>query len=337
VSTLGWHDGGVDARSSPNPALVRVVDSHTAGEPTRVVVAGGPDLGEGSLADGRRRLERDHLDWCRAVVCEPRGHDAIVGALLLPPRSSAAIAGVIFFNTVGTLGMCGHGTIGLVETLRHMGALTPGRHVIETPAGDVEATLSDDGRVRVRNVPSRRTRADVDLDVPGLGRVRGDVAWGGNWFFLVHGERRDLTPEHLPRLTADAVAVRRALAAAGVTGDDGAEIDHVELFGPTPTADSRSFVLCPGHAYDRSPCGTGTSAKLACLHADGRLAPGRTWVQESVIGSRFEAVIDRVDDAGVWPVITGRAFVTAEATLLFDGDDPFRGGIPGGPTPRGDR
>jgi 4-hydroxyproline epimerase len=315
--------------TAASPQRVRVVDTHTAGEPTRVVLEGAPDLGRGPLAERRRRLEREHLDWCRGVVAEPRGHEAMVGAILLPPEDGGAVAAVLFFNTVGALGMCGHGTIGVVETLRHLGRATPGRLRLETPVGDVEAELLGDGRVRVRNVPSRRVRAGVELSVPGIGTVVGDVAWGGNWFFLVHGERSDLGPAQIPRLTAEATAIRRALAAAGVTGDDGAEIDHIELLGmPSEGADGRSFVLCPGLAYDRSPCGTGTSATLAALHAEGRLAPGVPWVQESVIGSRFEAEIERVDEQGVWPVITGRAFVTGEATLLFDPADPFCAGLP---------
>jgi 4-hydroxyproline epimerase len=310
-----------------SPHALRVIDSHTAGEPTRVVVDGWPDLGPGSLAQRRERVDRDHAHWRTAVTCEPRGHDALVGALLLPATDPAALAAVIFFNTVGTLGMCGHGAIGVVETLRHLGRAAPGRHALETPVGTVAVDLHEDGRVSVHNVPSRRTAAGVAIDVPGLGLVRGDVAWGGNWFFLVHEARHDLTLGHLTRLTSEAAAIRAALAAAGVTGDDGAEIDHVEFFGPSVGADARSFVLCPGGAYDRSPCGTGTSAKLACLHADGALPAGRVWVQESVIGSRFEAAVARAEGGTVWPVVTGRAHVTAEATLHLDPDDPFRWGI----------
>jgi 4-hydroxyproline epimerase len=313
--------------SGPPPTALRVIDSHTGGEPTRVVLDGWPHLGGGSLAERRGRLDAQHAAWRTAVVCEPRGHDAVVGALLLPPEDPRALAAVIFFNNVGTLGMCGHGTIGVVETLRHLGSVEPGMHAIETPVGVVTAELHDDGRVSVRNVPSRRTAAGVGVDVPGLGRVRGDVAWGGNWFFLVDGERRDIGLAHVPRLTVEAAAIRSALAAAGVAGDDGAVIDHVELFGPSAAADARSFVLCPGDAYDRSPCGTGVSAKLACLHADGLLAPGRIWVQESVVGSTFEAFVERAEGDVVWPVVTGRAFVTARSTLHVDPDDPFGWGI----------
>jgi 4-hydroxyproline epimerase len=306
---------------------IEVVDSHTGGEPTRVVMRGVPELGTGPLEERRLALDRDHGHWRDAVVREPRGHDAMVGAALLPATSPGAICAVLFFNTVGTLRMCGHGLIGVVETLRVLGRLGPGAHRFDTPAGTVETTLLADGRVRLHNVPSRRTRAGVTIDVPGVGSVSGDVAYGGNWFFLVHGQRRDLTLGNVARLARDAQAIREALARAGVTGDDGAEIDHVELLGPSPRADARSFVLCPGGAYDRSPCGTGTSATLACLHADGALAVGRPYRQESVTGSVFEAVIERAEGTRVWPSVTGRAFVTAEATLHLDPDDPFRWGI----------
>jgi len=314
--------------ASATTALLRVIDSHTGGEPTRVVIGGGPDLGDGTLAVRRERFDAEHADLRDAVVREPRGHDAMVGALLLPPDDPDACTGVLFFNTVGTLGMCGHGTMGVLVTLRHLGRIEPGRHRVDTPVGTVEAELSGDGSVTVWNVPSYRHAARVALDVPGVGRVTGDVAWGGNWFFITHDpERRDLDVANVERLTAEAWAIRRALAANGVTGADGAEIDHVELSGPSDRADARGFVLCPGGAYDRSPCGTGTSAVLACHHADGRLAPGRVWRHESVVGSVFEGVIDRAQGGRVWPSITGRAFVTGEATLLLDPADPLRFGI----------
>lgn len=306
---------------------VVVVDSHTGGEPTRLVIAGGPDLGEGTLAARRARFDAEHAAWRDAVVREPRGHAAMVGALLLPPDHPHAAAGVLFFNDVGSLGMCGHGTIGLLVTLHHLGRLGLGAHRVDTPVGPVTATLLDPHTVEIANVPAYRHRADVALDVPGVGRVVGDVAWGGNWFFLVHGERDDLDLAHLDALTAEAKAIRVALEAAGVTGADGAVIDHVELVGPSPTADARGFVLCPGGAYDRSPCGTGTSAHLACLHADGRLAPGRVWRQESVLGSAFEAWVDAVDGDRVHPRLRGEAFVTGTATLVFHPHDPFRFGL----------
>lgn len=312
---------------------IAYVDSHTAGEPTRVVVDGGPDLGDGPLADRLRRLLHDHDGFRSAVVNEPRGSDVLVGALLVPPVDPTAAAGVLFFNNVGGLGMCGHGTIGLVATLAWLGRLGPGTHRIETPVGTVGAELHADGRVTIANVPAYRHRAHVAVRVPAPGggaptTVHGDVAWGGNWFFLCHDHGLPVTTAHLDALTDFAWRLRRALADGGVTGADGAEIDHVELAGaPAAGADGRTFVLCPGRAYDRSPCGTGTSALLACLAADGALAPGRTWVQESVLGSRFEASFERLPDGRVAPSITGRAWVTAEGRLVRLPDDPFRDGI----------
>ena len=306
---------------------VRVVDSHTGGEPTRVVLEGGPDLGTGPLAARRALFAREHDRFRTAVVAEPRGHEAVVGALVVPPDAEACAAGVVFFDGAGTLGMCGHGTIGLVATLAHLGRLAAGRHRIDTPVGVVEATLHDDGRVTIANVPSFRHARDVRVEVPGYGAVAGDVAWGGNWFYLVREHGLPIGLEHRVALTRFTSAVRDALRAADVTGTDGADVDHVELFGPSDVADSRNFVLCPGGAYDRSPCGTGTSAKLACLAADGRLAPGAVWRQESVTGSVFEGSYEPGADGRIRPRITGRAYVTAEATLLLDDDDPLCWGL----------
>mgnify|MGYP001024581702 FL=1 len=307
---------------------IQVVDSHTGGEPTRVVVSGGPDLGGGSMAD-RLAVFRDRHDAFRStVVNEPRGSDVMVGALLCEPVSPESAAGVIFFNNVGYLGMCGHGTIGLGATLAHLGRIGPGTHTIETPVGDVAMTLEDDGSVSFENVPSRRAAKGVAVDVPGLRSYVGDVAWGGNWFFLVQDHGETLESSNVERLTDVAWRIRKALEAQGIRGSDGGEIDHIELFGP-PTvagADSRSFVLCPGKAYDRSPCGTGTSAKLACLVADGKLAEGQVWRQESIIGSVFEGSA-RIVDGVIRPRIRGTAYVNAEATLLIHPNDPFGAGI----------
>jgi 4-hydroxyproline epimerase len=305
---------------------IQVVDSHTGGEPTRVVVAGGPDLPPVSLPERVALLRREHDTFRSAVVNEPRGSDTIVGALLCPPTDPTCAAGVIFFNNVGYLGMCGHGTIGLLVTLAHLGRLRPGTHRIESPVGVVSAHLRDANTVTVRNVASYRHAAGVAVEVPGHGRVIGDVAWGGNWFFLIGDHREELTLHNLERLTEFTWQIRQALPAQGVTGAGGQEIDHIELFGPSPRADSRNFVLCPGKAYDRSPCGTGTSAKLACLVADGKLKPGDVWRQESIVGSVFEGSVDVVDGQ-IYPSITGTAFVTAEAKLLLDERDPFRLGI----------
>jgi len=307
---------------------IRVIDSHTEGEPTRVVIDGGPDLVGGSLAERRERFRRDFDRYRSAIVNEPRGSDPVVGALLCPPVDPSCAAGVIFFNNVGYLGMCGHGTIGLVATLAYLGRIAPGTHRIETPVGVVTAELHDEGDVSVGNVPSYRHRKNVVVDAGRFGTFTGDVAWGGNWFFLVNDSRESLDLANAERLTEVTWAIRQALTRDGVTGAEGAEIDHVELFGAPQRDDaqSRNFVLCPGKAYDRSPCGTGTSAKLACLFEDGKLAEGDTWRQESIVGSLFEGSV-RVVDGAIRPTIRGRAFVNAEATLILDESDPFCWGI----------
>jgi 4-hydroxyproline epimerase len=308
---------------------VQVVDSHTGGEPTRVVVSGGPDLGSGLLADRRRRFGEQFDRFRSGVVNEPRGSDVLVGALLCPPVDPACAAGVIFFNNAGLLHMCGHGMIGVAVTLAHLGRIAPGTHRIETPVGIVGVELETPNRVTIENVPSYRHRAGVELDVPGVGRVVGDVAWGGNWFFLAHLPSERIALDNVERLTDVTWKIRQTLTAHGITGADGGEIDHIELFGPPSRSDAdvKNFVLCPGKAYDRSPCGTGTSAKLACLAADGKLAEGAVWRQESLIGSLFEGRYRRVNERTIVPRITGTAWVTAEATLLFADDDPYADGI----------
>jgi 4-hydroxyproline epimerase len=309
---------------------VKVIDSHTGGEPTRLVVSGGPDLGSGRLSEKLQRFRTRHDSFRSAVVNEPRGSDVMVGALLCDVADDGCAAGLIFFNNVGYLGMCGHGTIGVVATLAYMNRITPGEHRIETPVGTVKAILHENGQVTVNNVPSYRTAADVIVDVPGYGEVHGDVASGGNWFFLVRNHTLELTLKNVEQLTAFTWAIRQALAANGIAGDDGKEIDHIELFGPSaiPGVDSKNFVLCPGKAYDRSPCGTGTSAKLACLYADGKIREGQTWRQESIVGSVFEGTV-KVHDGKVYPSITGSAFVNAETELVLDPQDPFCMGIRG--------
>lgn len=309
---------------------LNVIDSHTGGEPTRLVVSGGPDLGSGTLAERLDVFRSGFDDWRAGIVTEPRGSDVVVGALLCEPDAADCAAGVIFFNNVGYLGMCGHGTIGLVVSLAHMGRIGPGQHRIETPVGIVEATLNPDGSVAVRNVPSYRYRQAVTVEVPGHGTLTGDIAWGGNWFFLVADHGQTLEPARIAELTGFSSTIRDALIAQHITGADGALIDHIELFaaGSRAGIDSRSFVLCPGNAYDRSPCGTGTSAKVACLAADGKLAEGAVWRQESIIGSVFEATYQRGSDgATVLPTITGHAHIMAEGRLCFDERDPFAWGL----------
>ncbi|KJK18073.1 4-hydroxyproline epimerase [Pseudomonas sp. 2(2015)] len=305
---------------------ITVIDSHTGGEPTRLVIDGFPELGTASMAQRRQRLAEAHDQWRTACMLEPRGSDVLVGALLCEPVDPSACAGVIFFNNTGYLGMCGHGTIGLVVSLAHLGRIGPGVHRIETPVGTVQATLHEDRSVSVRNVPAYRYRKDLALEVPGIGKVVGDVAWGGNWFFLIADHGLEVAGDNIEALTAYTYAVQQALEEQGIRGEDGGLIDHIELFADDPDADSRNFVLCPGKAYDRSPCGTGTSAKLACLAADGKLQPGQTWRQASVIGSTFEGSFE-ADGQRIIPTIRGRAHISAEATLIIEEDDPFAWGI----------
>ena len=311
----------------PRYHKIRVIDSHTEGEPTRLVLDGFPDLGSGSMAERLVRLRDTHDDWRKAVILEPRGNDILVGALLCSPQNPRATAGVIFFNNEGYLAMCGHGTIGLMASLRHLGLADVGEHVIETPVGDVTTVIHADGSISIQNVYAYRHRHNVVVDVPGLGEVTGDIAWGGNWFFLVGQKLTDIHLNNVKALTDIATAIKDALQANQITGKDGQAIDHIELFQPHASADSQSFVLCPGGAYDRSPCGTGTSAKLACLAADQALAEGAIWTQASVIGSQFEASYVRIDAEGIVPTIRGRAYVCADNTLLIDEQDPFRWGI----------
>jgi 4-hydroxyproline epimerase len=304
---------------------IQVVDSHTGGEPTRVVISGGPDLGTGPLSERVQRLSSQFDPFRSAVVNEPRGSDVLVGALLVAPHAPDCDFGVIFFNNVGPLGMCGHGTIGLMVTLAHLGRVRPGTHRIDTPVGPVSATLHPDGRVSVANVASYRQQASVSVEVPGIGVVLGDLAWGGNWFFLVRSPVWELSIQNVETLTDVSWRIRQAVNAQGFP-----EVDHVELFGPPGCGGhSRNFVLCPGKAYDRSPCGTGTSAKLACLAADEKLAPGQVWIQEGILGSSFQGEYQWEDRARgrVLPVVTGTAHVTAEATLILSDVDPFQWGI----------
>jgi len=311
---------------------IEVVDSHTEGEPTRVVLSGGPTLPAVSVAEQAEILRRDHDLFRSAVVNEPRGNDAIVGALLCTPSDPSCVAGVVFFNNVGYIHMCVHGTIGFIVSLAHLGKITPGEHRIETPVGVVTATLSGDSKVTVANVPSYRSRTGVTIEPEGYGPMTGDIAWGGNWFFLVEDHGQTVAANNIEQLTHCSWAIRQCLESEGITGENGGEIDHIELYAPPLREDchSKNFVLCPGKAYDRSPCGTGTSAKLACLVADGKLKPGEVWRQESVVGTSFDGEVRievTADGKEIIPVITGTAFVTAESTLLFHEDDPFADGI----------
>jgi 4-hydroxyproline epimerase len=325
-----------DGESARRP--VQIIDSHTAGEPTRVVIAGGPSLGNGNLQSQLEVFRSQHDSFRTAVLSEPRGSDVLVGALLCAPHDPQAATGVIFFNDVGYLGMCGHGSIGVITTLAHLGRVAAGTHRIETPVGMIAASLHADGAVSVTNVPSYRYRSGVEINVPEWGLMHGDIAWGGNWFFLVADHHLALHLHHRSALMAAATALRHALYLGGIRGEGGAIIDHIEFTGPAedPANSGRNFVLCPGAAFDRSPCGTGTSAKMACLYADGKLKAGETWRQEGILGTVFEGSVtvagDRLTPAvvtptNVTPTIKGSAYITAESTLLFDDRDPFREGI----------
>jgi 4-hydroxyproline epimerase len=305
---------------------VHIIDSHTGGEPTRLVMKGFPQLAGNTMVEKLDALRDQHDQWRRACLLEPRGNDVLVGALYCEPVSPDATCGVIFFNNAGYLGMCGHGTIGLVASLHHLGHTSPGVHKIDTPVGPVSATLHEDGAVTLRNVPAYRYRKQVPVDVPDHGRVYGDIAWGGNWFFLVSDHGKVLQLDNVEALTEFTWAMLKALEAQGIHGEDGALIDHVELFAEDDQANSRNFVMCPGKAYDRSPCGTGTCAKLACLAADEKLAAGERWVQASITGSQFVGSYEWEGER-IRPFITGRAYMTADSTLLIDEQDPFAWGI----------
>lgn len=309
---------------------IRAIDSHTGGEPTRIVISGVPELGGGSVLKQMQVFNEKFDDFRSAIVNEPRGWDAMVGALLVPSEHPECDYGIIFFNNVGSLWMCGHGTIGLGVTLNYLGQIELGSQKVESPVGVIEFELVDDHTVELTNVSSYRYRKDVAIDVPGYGVAQGDIAWGGNWFFLIKDHGQQLEIENVPSLTDYCIAVTSALAGNGIVGEDGKVIDHIELFSETdnPNADSRNFVLCPGLQYDRSPCGTGTSAKVACLLADGVIAPGEIWRQESIVGSVFEAsAVWNEDGSRCIPTVRGTAYITADTQMILQQGDHLRFGI----------
>ncbi|WP_394180538.1 proline racemase family protein [Marinomonas posidonica] len=310
--------------------MLTVIDSHTEGEPTRVVLSGGPDLGEGSLAEKAQRLATEHQDFYRSLVVEPYGQEAMVGALLVEPSDPSCVTGVIYFDAAAVIGMCGHGTIGLAATLAHLGRIGIGTHKIETPVGIVEITLQDKNTVTVQNIESYRFQKAVTLDVEGVGPVTGDIAYGGNWFFIVDESPTPVLPDNIRTLTEVGIKVRESLYANGIEGENGGIIDHIVFYGPAATehGHSRNFVLCPDNAYDRSPCGTGSSARLACLAADQRLAPNEDIYQESIIGSGYTLSYQTGTSQGkVIPSITGQAFITREAKMMINANDPLRHGV----------
>ena len=306
---------------------IHVIDSHTEGEPTRVLIEGAPDLGSGPVAEQAKTFAENHDHLRRAMVLEPRGSDVLVGAILIPPSDPSADFGVIFVNNAGILGMCVHGTIGVMRTLQSIGKIDAGSEIIlETNVGLVKAHEHSDSSITVENVASYRSSTKIPVQLKDR-TVHADIAWGGNWFALVEDHGEDLMPERITELTKVSQAIRTVMNDQGLDGDTGGAVDHVELFSPVATAaHSRSFVLCPGGAYDRSPCGTGTSAKIACLAADGLLKEGEEWIQESIIGSRFTARY-RLEAGKVIPEIRGRAWITADSQIHIDETDPFRYGI----------
>lgn len=309
---------------------IRVIDSHTGGEPTRIVISGVPDLGGGSVAQQMQVFNDKFDDFRSAIVNEPRGWDAMVGALLVPSEHPECEHGILFFNNVGSLWMCGHGTIGLGVTLKYLGQAALGVQKVESAVGVIEFELLDDHTVALTNVPSYRYRSNVEVDVPGYGVAHGDIAWGGNWFFLMKDHGQQLELENVRQLTEYCTSVTEVLQGHGIVGADGKAIDHIELFADTenPNADSRNFVLCPGLEYDRSPCGTGTSAKVACLLTDGVIAPGEVWRQESIVGSVFEAsAVWNEDGSRCIPTVRGTAYITADAQMIFQEGDRLRFGI----------
>jgi 4-hydroxyproline epimerase len=310
------------------PAQIEVIDSHTGGEPTRLVLDGWPQPEGNSMQERLEFLRTQHDTLRQAVICEPRGHNAIIGALLTPPVNPESVTGVIFFNDVGYLGMCGHALIGTVATLKWLGTIDVGEVQIDTPAGIVKATIDEEGNILLANVESYLYKKDISLEVPGIGTVTGDISYGGNWFFLANSVKQEIQLSNIDELMATSKLIRTALWEAGHTGTDGAMVDHVEFFSAPDNekADSKNFVLCPGNAYDRAPCGTGTSAKMATLHARGLLAEGQTWIQEGITGSLYEGRLEMVDGT-LTPFIRSKAFVTSRSTLILNQNDPFCWGI----------
>jgi len=309
--------------------LTKVIDSHTGGEPTRVIIDGGPDLGSGPISERARLLETKHDKFCRSVLCEPRGYDAMVGALIVTPVEKNCLTGVIFFNTSQNLGMCGHATVGLLVTLYYLGKISVGNYKIETPVGIISAQLHDPNTVSVINVESYRYKKGVSIQVEQYGEITGDIAWGGNWFFLVNNSPISVQFENIDKLLNFTSSIKSALKQQHITAPDSSEIDHIELFGESlnEKAHSKNFVLCSSGDYDRSPCGTGCSAKLACL-AEERLWPeNKKWIQEGIIGSLYSTHYSWSTGGNIIPTITGKAFVTSEATLQFNPLDPYKHGI----------
>jgi 4-hydroxyproline epimerase len=315
------------------PRHVRVIDSHTIGEPTRLVLDDaflhGLDLGTGSVRSRRDvfRSRYDHLR--RALVADPRGVEAMVGVILVPPSDPTCDFGALYCNRVGYLDMCGHATIGLAVSLGHIGRIKPGAFRLETPAGIVGVEWHGGSEASIQSVSPRRIHRMLSIACRDGTTVNGDVATSGLWFFICRDHGIPVVPDAIPRLLEKAWMIRRSLEAAGITGDAGEPIDHIVLMGQAldPANSARNFVLCPDGAFDRSPCGTATSALVGCLYEDGHLDEGAAWRQESILGGLYESSIRRQGGVLI-PTVRGRAWITAEATLHFAEDDPYRTGLP---------
>jgi proline racemase len=325
--------------------VIRTVDTHTAGEPTRVVISGFPFL-RGTMADKRRQLARDHDHLRTALMHEPRGHADMFGAVVMEPSRSEADLGVVFMDTGGYLAMCGHGSIGVVAAALAAGlveAQAPTTHVVmDTPAGLVQARAAvSDGAVTsiaLENVPSFLYERDVEVKTR-FGSVSVDISFGGNFFALVaaHDLGLEVTTEALPQLTDYGMAIRSAVNdQVAVVHPAQPHIDSVDLVEIYQDLDGavahcRNVVVFGESQVDRSPCGTGTSAKMAALYAKGRLGLNQRFINESILGTRFTGtLLGKGDVAGrpaVIPEITGSAYVTGFQRFVIDAADPLASGF----------
>lgn len=326
-------------------SILTTVDTHTAGEPTRVLVAGLPFL-RGSMAERRRQLQEEYDSIRTVLMHEPRGHAGMFGAMLMAPANPEADLGVVFMDTGGYLAMCGHGSIGAIAAALATGALERREPetivVLDTPAGLVRARVETEGggvgRIAVENVPAFLWRSDAEITL-GSRRLHVDIAFGGNFFALVPAHRLGLTVEPccLRDLVQQGMEIRAAieeqLEVVHPLEPDIDSVDLVEIYDEEPEEgiDCRNVVVFGDGQVDRSPCGTGTSAKMAALYAAGRLALGEPFVNQSIIGTCFTGRLLREESVGgfsaVVPEIAGHAYVTGLQQFVIDPDDPLKAGF----------
>ena len=322
------------------------IDGHTAGNPVRLVAGGAPLLRGSSMAE--RRLDfLDRFDWIRTGLCfEPRGHDMMSGGFLYPPCEPDSDAAILFIETSGCLPMCGHGTIGMITFGLENGLITPrepGKLKVEVPAGTIHIEYEKDGAkvtaVRIRNVPAYLAAEGIQIDVPGFGPLTLDVAYGGNYYAIIEPQGAytgldDLGASKLVELSRTIrELVREKFEPVHPLEPSIRGVSHV-LWADKPSAedaDGRNAVFYGERAIDRSPCGTGTSARLAHLAAKGRLSVGDRFVHESYIRSRFigrvEAETELGGQAAIVPSIQGSAIATGYNTIWIDREDPFWAGF----------